>query len=305
MAEFDNCRAKHGRARGFLDAWNPQAKTLALVAHVQAVLAEYREHLPLTARQIFYRLVAAHGFDKTNRDYKRLCEMLVSGRRAGVIPWDAIRDDGFTRASSDTYSDAGDFMKACRYTAEKHFRLDRQDGQRERLVVWCETSGMVPQLERVADRYGVPVFSSGGFDSVSVKHTIAREFAGYDVPVRVLHIGDHDPSGIHLFMSLAEDIGAFCKRYGGRVEFDRLAVLPGHIPQFGLVTAPPKPSDRRRFEGQTVQAESLPPDVLADLLRQGVESHFNMQVYLDVLDDEAAQRAALLEQFDDLDTDDE
>ena len=43
------------RPRGFAD-WNPRPDTLALVGQVQAVLDEYREHLPLTVRQVFYRL---------------------------------------------------------------------------------------------------------------------------------------------------------------------------------------------------------------------------------------------------------
>jgi hypothetical protein len=47
--------------------------------------------------------------------------------------------------------------------------------------------------------------------------------------------------------SLAEDIEAFAVDYGGDVELIRLAVTPEHSAIFGLPSAPPKASDRRRF----------------------------------------------------------
>ena len=81
------------RARGFAP-WNPQAKTLQLLDQVRAVLGEYEDYLPLTIRQIFYRLVGAHSFEKTEQAYERLCETLNRARRARLISMNAIRDDG-------------------------------------------------------------------------------------------------------------------------------------------------------------------------------------------------------------------
>jgi hypothetical protein len=153
---------------------------------------------------------------------------------------------------------------------------------------------MVPQLERVAGRYSVPVFSSGGFDSVTAKHDKAEQFAAMGSVV-VLHIGDHDPSGVHVFCSLDEDVRSFCGDLGGQVEFRRLAVLPKHVADYGLVTSPAKASDRRAFTGETVQAEALPPDVLASLLQAAIESELDLRVYADVLEQEREQRATLAE----------
>lgn len=44
------------RVKGFA-TWRPQKKTLALLEDIDAVLEEYSGYLPLTIRQIFYRLV--------------------------------------------------------------------------------------------------------------------------------------------------------------------------------------------------------------------------------------------------------
>ena len=57
------------------------------------MLDEYADYLPLTIRQVFYRLVATREYEKSEPAYKRLMEMLGRARRGGVVPFDAIRDD--------------------------------------------------------------------------------------------------------------------------------------------------------------------------------------------------------------------
>jgi hypothetical protein len=284
-------KALYPRPRGFID-WKPQAATRSLISQVQTVLDEYQNHLPLTLRQIFYRLVGAYQFPKTEKSYDRLLEVLNKARRARLIPFEAIRDDGFHHARFAGYTDMESAKRSFRYTAD-HYRIDLQRGQPVRLAVWCEAAGMVPQLERVCTPYSVPVYSSGGFDSLTVKHNMAREFAAV-ARMRVLHIGDHDPSGVHVFGSLDEDISAFITEFGGHAEFIRLAVLPEHIDRYRLDTAPAKETDRRSFTGETVQAEALPPDVLAAILDEAVRRFLNMEVYRLAVQAEAAERDALV-----------
>lgn len=286
--------AIHGRPRGFIE-WNPQAKTKALIEQVQSVLSEYQQHLPLTLRQVFYRLVGAHEYAKTEKAYDRLCENMNRARRARLIPFSAIRDDGFHGAHWLGYS-GPEAAKRSILGAVASYRTDRQRGQPVRLAVWCEAAGMAPQLERVCEPYSIPVYSSGGFDSVTAKHNMARSFARIG-RVRILHIGDHDPSGVHIFGSLDEDVRAFIGEFGGDAGFIRLAVTPDHIARYGLPTAPPKETDRRNFTGQTVQAEALPPDILARILQDAIGVHLDMDVYRQAVEIEAEERAALVAWF--------
>jgi hypothetical protein len=74
--------------------WNPNAESLALIEKVRVVLTEYAAYLPLTVRQIFYRLVGAHEYEKAEAAYERLGEKIACARRAGMIDFGAIRDDG-------------------------------------------------------------------------------------------------------------------------------------------------------------------------------------------------------------------
>jgi len=282
---------KRTRPRGFAK-WAPDPASTALLTQVSAVLDEYAEHLPLTIRQIFYRLVGAHAYPKTERDYRRLCVKLQRARRAQLIPMEAIRDDGGTVLAPTSYADAEDFLNVVRHSAAQ-LRLDRTAGQPQRLVVMCEAAGMAPQLERVAAPYGITVISSGGFDSVTGKHALAKELADHGRVTEVLHVGDHDPSGAHLFLSLAEDVEAFATTLGGNVTFNRLAVTPAQMRSYRLPTAPPKPTDKRAFRGRTCQAEALAPDVLAQILQDAITARLNTRAYNRVLRAEKVARRTL------------
>lgn len=288
--------AKTTRPRGFAD-WTPRPDTVALLGYVKEVLDEYRDHLPLTIRQVFYRLVGAAGYDKTERAYARLCEMMNRARRAGFIPFHAIRDDGGSRLGGAGWGSAAQYLRYLKSDAET-FQLDRQAGQPVRLWLMCEAAGMAPMLARAVQDYHIPVLSSGGFDSLTAKHDLAEELARADL-AEVLHVGDHDPSGVHLFTALQEDVSAMVRAKGGADPvFTRLAVTPEQTAALGLPTAPPKKTDRRAFEGDTVQAEAIPPDVLAEIVQGAVVQRIDRAAYNAVLTQEKSARAEILQRLE-------
>lgn len=65
--------------RGFAE-WQPQAHTRRLLDQVGEILIEYEAHLPMSVRQIFYRLVGAYGYDKDLNAYAVLVKHLASAR---------------------------------------------------------------------------------------------------------------------------------------------------------------------------------------------------------------------------------
>jgi hypothetical protein len=284
------------RVRGFA-SWSPREDTQRLLGLVQGVLHEYRYNLPLTVRQIFYRLVGAHDYDKTENAYERLAEHLNRARRASIIPMDAIRDDGNTALAPVCYLGASDFLDSVRSSAED-MELDHSAGQKTRLVVYCEAAGMAPQLAHVANPFGVPVYSGGGFDSLTAKHEFADKLIDHKRPTEVLHVGDHDPSGAHLYLSFAEDVAAFADGLSGDVRFTRLAVTPDQIKRSNLPTAPSKPTDKRAFHGMTCQAEALAPDDLTAIVRDAIMQRFDQAMLDSVLKREKRERAKLREWLD-------
>ncbi len=288
------------RVRG-LAPWSPQKKTLKLLEQVRAVLHEYDDYLPLALRQIFYRLVGAYFFPKVEKDYDRLGEVLNRARRAGLIQFDAIRDDDADIAASIGWYGPVGLIRQWQSDA-KSFRLDRQEGQPHRLLIMVEARGMRPQIASVAYDYGVPVIGSGGFDSLTAKYQLAEILGHRAGLTEVLHIGDHDPSGEHLFLSLAEDVAALIRDLGlsGSVQFTRLAVTPKQISDLDLPTSPPKPTDRRSFDGETVQAEAIPPDVLVQIVTDAIADRFDNAAYQRVLGREDRIRTRLIKSIEPL-----
>ncbi|MET4750391.1 hypothetical protein [Bradyrhizobium sp. RT11b] len=286
------------RVRGFAP-WQPRERSLKLLGQVQAVLGEYVGQLPITVRQIYYRLIGAHGYGKDGNASDRLGELINRARRARLITMDAIRDDGGVQSYPPSWRDALHFLENVRRRAET-LQLDRSVGQPVRLIIMCEAAGMVPQLARVAHEYGVPVLSSGGFDSVTEKHNFAAEIADDGRPTKVLHIGDHDPSGAHMFIALAEDVEAFARELGGSVSFTRLAVTPQQIAELALETQVKKVSDNRAFGSQTTrtcQAEAIAPDILAQIVRVAIESRIDRKALCRVLACEKRARRELSEKL--------
>ncbi|MFF8830969.1 hypothetical protein [Streptomyces sp. NPDC015131] len=286
------------RPRGYQPDWQPRPATQELLAAVQLILGRYAAQLPLTIRQIWYAAVADGVLTRQERTYKRLVDVLGMARRSGRVSWLAIGDGTDPAVEPVAYDGPGGFRQA-QLEAARGFRLDRQAGQEDRLEVWCASAGLVPQLATVTDPWGVPVYVSAG--GLSGKRAAAqRAAAGGHSSVRILVVADWDPSGVHLYTALAEDVTAFAALDAPDVtmRFERLAVTERQIADHRLPTAPVKAGDRRSFpKAATTQAEALPPDVLAALVRDAISGSRDTGVLAEVLEREDVQRRALLERF--------
>ena len=292
----------HKRPKGYAP-WRPHKKTTRLMFQVKQILDEYRDHLPLTARQIFYRMVAAYDYPKTENAASNLGEHLTRARRAEMIPFEHIRDDGISVMSHAHFTDENAFYKHI-HDEGSAYKRDKLARQKMNIRVYCEAAGMMPQLERVCEPYSIPVYSCSGFDSVSAKYQLKeacwRAFVYQGRQTIILHLGDYDPSGESIFEDgLVEDVHAFLERDvphkdpGEVAVFERVALKPEHIERFNLPTAPPKSTDSRTKNWQgaaTCQLEALPPDVLAGLLDATIKTYLNLAVYEQDLKAEEEER---------------
>lgn len=289
--------------RGYVDDWTRQRKTEIMLSRAQQILDEYRDHLPLTCRQIYYRMIGAYGYPKGKTFQRSLYRMLDLARRSGEIPFDHIRDDGIA-GGGHWFSGIDEFLHHQRFYAETMSR-DVQADQPVRLQVWCEAEGMVPQLMRIADPYSIPVYSCGGFNSLTAVRQIAescvRDTTG---PTHVLHLGDCDPSGLSIFQAVFEDVSEFvkadCRYPEQRFTAERVAITFDQINEHGLTPDPIETDDSRsrswRERGLTdkVEIEALAPDVIARLLENAIKRHVNLHVVDAIRDLQAADRAVLI-----------
>jgi hypothetical protein len=309
------------------EPYNPHPPTQLLLQRVNAILDLYKPQRPITLRQIFYRMVAEYHYPHTQGWYVNvLSDHLTSARRAemttndGVQLFDVIRDDSFIRRDPFRYLNEEDFWYRTRQNAQL-YRLDRQEGQDQRIVLWCEGAGMVPQLQRIALPYGIPVYSSGKYDGITCKRDLGVEWAKLEVPIRVFHLGDHNPSGIHIFESLARDVVRFAEQTAQRlglgqprIMFIQIGLLPHQVTDISPDRVNPK--DKRRFDWmatiigtrgiehridldprQAWELESLAPDQIAAIVRESIEASWDKVAYKDVLTEEERTRYVLAQRL--------
>jgi hypothetical protein len=257
------------------------------MAQVQAILDEYSSELPLTARQIFYRLVGKYGYPKTEGAYESLTNFLVRARRCRMIPFDSIRDDGASVLQDKFYNGEEDFYGHIQDQA-KAYKRDKLANQGRDIRVYVESAGMMPQLERVARRYSVPVYSCSGFDSLTAKYDLAEAVAKAHTyrgrETVILHLGDMDPSGETIFDAISEDVYGFLevdvphKRPEDVAMFQRVALTEELVQLHDLPTDPAKESSHSAGWGgrRACQLEALAPDVLARVLTTAIEEHLDL-----------------------------
>jgi hypothetical protein len=307
---------------------HPNGEPRYVLEQVVAVLREYAANLPLTLRQIFYRLVALEVIDKTEQAYQRLGSYVRKARRASVlpegergttpyIPFLAIRDDSTSMITPVTYGSSGDFDDTV-MDSVRNFKLDRQTGQPQAIEIWCEAAGLMPILAQLADPYSIPVYSSGGVDKLTPKYELAlraQRYAEQGVMTRMLHVGDFDPTGEMIHRVLSEDIGQMVSQLTGEdgwYEVERVALTPQQIVDRQVITAPAKPKDNNldRFiddnqwlveqlgtEHIAAQLEALTPTELTSMLKEVITSYVDLEAYDEVLAEEAEIRKQLVGQY--------
>lgn len=281
--------------------WKPRPKGLRLVGQVSEVLSDMRPYLPLTCRQIFYRMVAAYDYPKSESAYNNLLYYLQRARRARMISFDDIRDDGSSVMTSGHYADMNSFHGYVQRLGQRYKRdkLARQDVD---IRVMCEAEGMMPQLARTTEQYSVPVYSCSGFDSLTYKYGLARAvhdnqvYEGKDTIV--LHLGDLDPSGYSIYESMERDVEAFVREdlgNSGAVLFHRVALERDHVEDHDLPTYPPKDTDSRAKDWisqglDTCQLEALPPEAVARYLSESIEMFMDLDILTEDREAEVRER---------------
>jgi hypothetical protein len=299
--------------RGYLpDGWKPQrVEGQIMLAQAQNILEEYRGligDVPLTCRQIYYRMIAEYRHPKGSKFERALYSILEDARRARQIPFSSIRDDG---VSGGGYwpTHPSQLLAGWRLQAQ-NFERDVQQGQPVRVQVWCESVGMRPQLARVSDLFCVPVYSCGGFDSLTAKQMIVSsvidDLQVYGTKTVLLHLGDCDPSGYSIFQSVVEDVASFLEGEGHDHEelfaAERVALNLDQMEAFGVETDPvsTNPKDTRartwRRQGLTRQAqlEALAPDKIATLLTEAIGRHLDQDIIEVIRAEQVGNRRALI-----------
>lgn len=255
---------------------------LKLIAQCNAIIAEFqRQGYTMSVRQLYYQLVAADKIENTIQSYKRIADTMTDARMAGLVRWDAIEDRGRDFVELQRWTSPRQIMKA----SYDSYHMDMWLNQETRVFVIVEKAALIGVLDPACRKYDVPVLAARGYPSVSVMYEMAIDRVvpaleeGKDVIV--LHMGDHDPSGIDMTRDLDEKITLFARShdFDNMVRVERIALTMDQIDDQRPPPNPAKSTDSR-FKGyrdiygdKSWELDALQPSFIDSLVSSHIESY--------------------------------
>jgi len=251
-----------------------QDKTIALINKASDIIAEYQSNgYSLTLRQLYYQFVSRDLIPNNMREYKKLGETINKARLAGLIDWNAIEDRTRNLKGVSTWDGPEGVISSACYS----YKEDLWRNQSFAPEVWIEKDALVGVIERVCNRWQVPFFACRGYTSQSEQYRAGKrlksaEYGGKQ-PI-ILHLGDHDPSGIDMTRDNRERLDMFS---GFSAEVRRLALNMDQIDQYSPPPNPAKITDSR-FQGyvdkhgkSSWELDALDPSIIAELVEDNVK----------------------------------
>lgn len=301
-------------------------KTMEIIRRADAICREYASQgYDLTLRQLYYQFVARGWLANKQQNYARLGDIINDARMAGLLDWDFIVDRTRNLRGLAHFNDPAAFIE----NGVKRFNLDKWKDQDIHLEVWIEKDALVGVLEVACPAEDVDYFSCRGYTSASEVWGAAqriREFIEAGKQVVILHLGDHDPSGVdmtrdirdRLCLFIANDLGYVSPRpaidhdyavdeaiseLGDALTIDRIALNMDQVRQYDPPPNPAKYTDARyakyveRFGRECWELDALPPDVLVNLIRGTIAGYrdadkWKAQVKREKLDREFLKQTA-------------
>lgn len=245
---------------------------------------------PMTVRQVFYRLVSLGAIPKTEAAYKgTVCRLLSEMRRDRVLPFGWLADSTRWMRKAPSFSSLHD---ALRRTVE-NYRRALWDSQPVYVEVWLEKDALAGVLFEETDPWDVPLMVTRGYPSLSYLYEAAEAIATKRKPCFLYYLGDHDPSGVDIPRKVEEDLREFAPE--ADIRFHRVAVNPEQIRALRLPTRPTKSTDSRSkgFEGESVEVDAIPPNVLRGMVESCIKQHIDPHRYDMLLTIEQEEREAL------------
>lgn len=307
------------------------AAKVAFIEVLNGIVEEYvAQGFRLTVRQVYYQAIARdiipdewvdqaynvkNGLDpmtkNTVKNYKRLAGILDEGKMAGLVDWDAIEDRTREFNRRSRWSGPGEILQG----AARSFHMDLWTDQEHRCFVVVEKEALAGVLEGVCHKWDVPLLAARGYPS----GTVLREFAVSDLipcfgkerqtPV-IIHLGDHDPSGIDMSRDLAERFYTFTAgKQGGRYNnemFKRVALNMDQIEEQSPPPNPAKATDARfaayqeKFGDESWELDALQPRYLVELVERNIKEHINNGIWkkrVQLVEGYRAEISAIAEKF--------
>lgn len=283
--------------------------THAVIAQANEIINTYlAQGYNLTLRQIYYQFVARALIPNTEQSYKRIGNIISDARRAGMIDWNAIVDRTRNLRKNPSWSKPQNILIAARDS----YHNDLWANQPNRLEVWVEKDALVGVVQKACEPLDVPYFSCRGYVSDSEMWSAAQRAMKHfvnDQPVIVLHLGDHDPSGIDMTRDIQARYNLFSDFCGIKVR--RIALTMEQIEELNPPPNPAKITDSRhdgytaRYGESSWELDALEPQFLNDLITDHILEYRDDEMWERAVDRQEEGRKLIDDLINSIDDDEE
>lgn len=283
---------------------NFRQTSIHLINLINEVIDEYSTMgYELTLRQAYYQLVARGYIPNNERSYKNIGNLINDGRLAGLIDWKAITDRTRNLRRNNHFENPSDVISAAEYS----YLLDKWEDQPNYVEVWVEKDALVDIVGQASRSIDTPYFSCRGYTSQSEMWTAAQRFIRqnrYRENCFIIHLGDHDPSGIDMTRDIQERLWMF----GANVEVKRVALTMEQIEAYNPPPNPAKITDSRasqyirKYGYESWELDALEPQMLNELITNEVTALRDDSLYYQVCEREKKEKRELQMIRDNYDT---
>lgn len=252
-------------------------KSELLIQFMNHVIREYqRQGYVLTVRQLYYQLVARDVIENTLQSYKRTAATINDAKMAGLIDWDAIEDRTRAFVTGSHWSSGGEIIRG----AARGYRVDMWENQPQRVFVIIEKEALLGVLQATCYKLDVPILAARGYPSGTVlrefaqQHLLPAENCGQGITI--LHLGDHDPSGIDMTRDIIDRMSIFTYGQVSEYNVQRIALNMDQIEELKPPENPAKTTDSRfasyraLYGGSSWELDALSPSYLNELVEDEV-----------------------------------
>lgn len=256
---------------------NFQRKSLEIIALADEIATSYKARgFNLTLRQLYYQFIARDAFPNSEQSYNRLGSIINDARLCGLINWDHIEDRGREAHSVDWLgTEAPSMEDQISYLQYSH-SLDLWEGQDRRIEIWVEKQALEEVAERAAQGFRVGYFACKGYVSQSEMWRAGqrlREAIDAGQEPLILHLGDHDPSGIDMTRDIGDRLSMFAEE---EIEVRRLALNMNQIRQLNPPPNPAKMTDSRfgsylaEYGSKSWELDAVSPERLVEIIKDEI-----------------------------------
>jgi hypothetical protein len=276
-----------------------------LIDQCNTIIADYLEQgLRLTLRQLYYQCVVRNLFPNEEKSYRNLGSLLNDARLAGLVDWAAIEDRVRQPRKASEWSSIASLVEAALYA----YRLPRWSDQPVYAELWVEKDALAGVLEPIAHEFHVTLMVNRGYSSASAMYEASKRFIRADRPSHLFYLGDHDPSG----EDMVRDVRDRLERFGVQdLTVQKIAITMAQVGKYNPPPNPAKMSDSRarayveKYGQVSWEVDALPPDVLAQIVRDALEDVVDRDAMKRVEEQEARDKTRLRKAVEELMQEDE